>query len=129
MVGGTQRKPGNTKRNGRASIYKRVAYACVLVIAVIAIGTLGFHFFEHYSYVESFYMISMLATTEGLAVTPTGDAGMVFTAVMAFISVGAVFFSLGYIFGPILKQVLMLEEKEERAITEYARRIGRRNRQ
>lgn len=68
------------------------------------LGTFGIHFFEDFSYVDSFFFTSMIATGQG----PVGDLapqttpGKIFTAFLAFISVGTLLAALGFLFGPFL---------------------------
>lgn len=100
------------------SFIKRAIYSIVLVASVLILGTLGFHYIEHYSYVDSFYFISMLATAQGPAYAPSSTLGKIFASVMAFISVGAVIFALAFIFGPFFGKLFKIGvrdfEKEEK---------------
>lgn len=72
----------------------------ILVGGVLAIGTIGFHFLEGYSYSNAFYFISMIATGQGPSQVPATTAGKMFASFMAFLSVGTVVASLGFLFGP-----------------------------
>lgn len=94
------------------SFFKRALYAIALVASVLIIGTLGFHYIEHYSYVNAFYFVSMLATAEGPAVTPVTALGKIFASVIAFVSVGSVIFALGFLFGPFFGKLLRMEERK-----------------
>jgi hypothetical protein len=101
------------------SVYRRGLIALALVASVLAVGTLGIHLLEGYPYVDSFYFMAMLATAQGPAGTPATDAGKLFASLMAFVSVGAVVASLGYLFGPFFGAVwrvgvLKVEEEEAR---------------
>ncbi len=84
------------------SFRKRALYSFGLVSAVLLIGTIGIHILEGYSYLDAFYFISMIATAQGPSIAPVTAAGKIFTAVMAFLSVGFVVASLGFLFGPLL---------------------------
>lgn len=116
----------------RHPIHKRAIYSFILVAAVLIVGTIGIHLIEHYSYTDSFYFISMLATGEGPTVTPVTAIGKIFSSVVAFVSIGSVVFAFAYIFGPFIFKVARLgEEKlkeEETAISKdirgYERRAG-----
>ncbi len=87
------------------SPWKRAGYSFLLVIAVLAAGTVGFHLLEHESYIDAFYITSMLATAQGPSPAPATPAGKLFACFMAFISVGAVVTSAGFLFGPFLGQL------------------------
>ena len=81
---------------------RRWMIAFVLISAIMTVGTIGMHVTEHMSWVDAFYFMSMLATAQGSAVTPATASGKIFAALMAFLSVGVVVTSLGFIFGPFL---------------------------
>ncbi len=84
------------------SPWKRGFYSLTLVVFVLATGTLGIHFFEKLSYLDSFYFMSMIATGQGPNIMPITTGGKVFISIMAFISMGSVVASLGFLFGPFL---------------------------
>ena len=60
------------------------------------------HFIEGFSLIDAFYFTSMIATGQGPApsIFPVTLAGKLFTCFMAFISVGSMVASLGFLFGP-----------------------------
>jgi hypothetical protein len=96
----------------RHHIHRRAFYSFVLVAIVLAVGTIGFHLIEHYSYVNSFYFASMLATAEGPATTPVTTLGKIFASAIAFVGVGSVVFALAYIFGPFIVRVGRISEQK-----------------
>ncbi len=102
----------NPGRLSYHSLKRRAAYSFGLVFAVLFLGTLLFHYLEGYSYVNSFYFVSMLATAQGPANTPATDIGKIAASITAFISVGCVIVALGFLFGPFLGKVLRMEEKK-----------------
>jgi hypothetical protein len=69
------------------------------------VGMIGLHYLEGLSYLDSFYFMSMLATTQGPLRVPTTPAGKVFVAIMAFVSVGSVVAALASLFGPFWAKV------------------------
>ncbi len=73
-----------------------------LIAGLVVVGTLGMHFIEGMSYVDAFYFISMIVTAEGPSYSPSTHMGKIFAAMMAFVSVGTVVVSLGFLFGPFL---------------------------
>lgn len=87
------------------SATRRGIYSLALVAAVMLIGTVGIHVLEKQSYLDSFYVMSMIATAQGLADSPTTAGGKIFIALMSFISVGAVVAALGFLFGPFFGQL------------------------
>jgi hypothetical protein len=96
------------------SIYKRALYSLTLVVVVLLSGTIAFHYIEHYTYVDAFYFMSMLATAEGPAIIPATVAGKLLASFMAFLSIGSVIFALAFIFGPLMLELLRDSEKEIR---------------
>ena len=95
-------KLNNKMRHHYQSPYKRGILSFLLVSVVMTVGSLGMHFIEKMSYLDAFYFMSMIATAQGPMMTPATSAGKIFTAFMAFISVGTVVAALGFIFGPFL---------------------------
>ena len=89
------------------SFLNRGLYALALSSAVLLIGTLGMHKLEKFSYVDSFYFTSMIATGQGPApnAIPVTTAGKIFTSFLAFFSVGSMVASFGFLFGPFFGQL------------------------
>jgi hypothetical protein len=83
----------------------RVVYAVSLIICVMVVGILGFHYIEGMNYVNALYFESMLATGQGPPLALTTDNGKLFASVMAFVSVGSVLTTLVYTLGPVLASV------------------------
>ena len=96
---------------------RRTLLSIVIVIIVLSVGTEVIVLLEGWSYVDAFYFISLIATTQGPARNPATDAGKLFAAIMAFISVGAVLSAAAFLFGPLvgtlLKDGFDYLEKEE----------------
>jgi len=89
-----------------------------MVLAVVmAVGTVGMMLLEGWGVVASFYFMALIATAEGPAATPATDAGKIFAAIMAFVSIGAaisaITFTFGPLFGSALRQGILHVEKEE----------------
>ncbi len=118
-------------RRQNRSIFRRGLLALAVVLAVLAVGTLGMHLIEGLSWVDSFYFMAMLATAQGPATAPQTVAGKLFAATMAFVAVGTVVAALGFNFGPFFGSlwhlgVLRIEEEEARlAKKEKERSTGR----
>ena len=97
-----------------SSIWKRAAYAMALIVAVVIIGTVAMHAIEGWSYLDSFYFTSFIATGQGPPgnLQPDSPLGKIFSSVLAFVSVGTVITALLFLFGPFLGRVF--REGEER---------------
>jgi len=84
---------------------RRVAYAFSLIIAVMIVGIVGFHYIEGMDYVDAVYFESMLATGQGPPLTLATDNGKIFASIMAFVSVGSVLTTLVYTLGPLATSI------------------------
>lgn len=84
---------------------KSVFYAVSAIIAVIVVGTIGFHDIEGMGWIDSFYFESMIATGQGPPIALVTNAGKIFASVMAFVSVGSVISALLVTLAPILSQL------------------------
>ena len=108
---------GAAKRSRRRipeSFWLRAVYAFFLLVAVVIGGTLAMHLIEGWSYLDSFYFTSFIATGQGPpANLPVNDAlGKIVSSLLAFISVGTVISALLFLFGPFLGAVF--KEGEEK---------------
>lgn len=112
-------QPSAHKHHRLRSPIRRAVYSFLLVAVVMVVGTLGIHHIERMTYVQAFYFMSMIATAQGPPVFgPVTPAGMIFTSIMSFVSVGAVVTALGFLFGPFFGRlwrvgVIKLEEELE----------------
>jgi voltage-gated potassium channel len=97
-----------------SSFWRRAAYALALIVAVVLVGTVAMHAIEGWSYLDSFYFTSFIATGQGPPsnLQPDSPLGKVFSSVLAFVSVGTVITALLFLFGPFLGR--LLREGEER---------------
>lgn len=109
-------KPSRHRRIPR-SFLKRGLYSLGIILVVVFVGTLGMHLIEGMSYLDAFYFTSMIATGQGPNYTPVTDGGKVFTAILAFVSVGLVITALVFLFGPLFGTLLKMgwEKFEEEA--------------
>lgn len=104
------------------SFWERAAYSFFLIAAIVVIGTVTMHAIEGWSYLDSFYFTSFIATGQG----PPGNlvvndaAGKLVASVLAFVSVGTVITALLFLFGPFLGRVIRAgEEKVEEIEKEF----------
>ena len=102
------------------SPYRRGLYSLLLVLSILALGTAGIHGLEGFSWIDSFFFTSMIATGQGPigSLVPQTTSGKIFTSALAFVSVGALLAALGFVFGPLLGKlwrigVMKLEEEIE----------------
>ena len=97
-------KTGLIIKHRHHSVIFRGLISLGLAVIVLAVGTLGIHGLEGFSYIDSFYFTSMIATGQGPApnVAPATVAGKLFTSLLAFVSVGSMVAALGFLFGPFL---------------------------
>ena len=87
------------------SPWKRGLYSLALVLTVLVVGTVGFHLLEHSSYVDAFYLSSMIATAQGPSQPLVTPAGKLFASALAFLSIGTVVAAAGFLFGPFLGEL------------------------
>ena len=87
------------------SPWKRGFYSLALVLTVLTVGTFGFHLTEHASFVDAFYLSSMIATAQGPTQPLVTSAGKLFASVLAFFAVGTVVAAAGFLFGPFLGEL------------------------
>jgi hypothetical protein len=98
---------GSTTRSASLPPSKKrvVYYAFSGIIAVMVVGTVGFHQIEGMNWVDALYFESMLATGQGPPLQLTTNAGKLFASLMAFVSVGAVLSSLVITLAPLISQI------------------------
>ncbi len=69
--------------------------AFMALMALIAVGTVAYHYLEHWSWVTSFYFSVCTLTTVGYGdFYPTTDLSRLFTAIYVLVGVGIAFTSL-----------------------------------
>lgn len=115
MTGGNQGPAGRGRsRRIPKSFWTRALYSFLLILSVLVVGTLAMHSVEGWSYLDSFYFTSFIATGQGppANLNPTSDAGKAVASALAFVSVGTVITALLFLFGPFLG--IVLREGEEK---------------
>lgn len=107
----------NVRRKRRRipkSFWERAVYSFILIAAVVLGGTLAMRAIEGWSYLDSFYFTSFIATGQG----PPGNLavndplGKIVASVLAFVSVGTVITALLFLFGPFLGRVIRAGEEK-----------------
>ncbi len=84
---------------------KRSVFSLVIVVGTMLFGIAGMHYLEKLSWLDAFYFMSMIATSQGPMMMPVTPAGKIFASFMAFLSVGIVAAALGFLFGPFFGQL------------------------
>lgn len=75
---------------------KRFRIAVMLLLILVNIGTVGFHYIEGWGFLESLYVTITTISTVGYGdYTPHTDAGKIFTIIMIVFGVGLVFYTIG----------------------------------
>jgi uncharacterized oligopeptide transporter (OPT) family protein len=124
-----QAKPEAKGRRGSGiprSFWVRAIYSFSLIAAVVLIGTFAMHAIEGWSYLDSLYFTSFIATGQGPPgnLQPSSALGKAFSSVLAFVSVGTVITALLFLFGPFLGRLLRAgEEKLEEVGREVEREV------
>ena len=89
------------RRLPRATV-RRALFSVLVVVLAETIGTVGIHLLESARWIDAFYFESMLATGQGPPFALTTDAGKIFAAIMAFVSVGSVLGAVVFTVGPVI---------------------------
>lgn len=76
----------------------KFAGAIILVVILMIIGTISFHFIEKWSYMDSFYFTGVTLTTIGYGdLVPVTDSGKVFTILFSLMGIGVFLYALSVI--------------------------------
>jgi len=76
--------------------FRPLKIVLVALIALTAVGTVGFHYIEHWGWFDSFYMVVITLSTVGYQeVHPLSSAGRVFCIVLIVSGVALVFLMIG----------------------------------
>jgi voltage-gated potassium channel Kch len=80
--------------------------ALVIIVALIAIESVGFHTIEGWGLLESVYMTVMTLTTVGYGdFAPQSRTGMIFTVLLVSFGVGTMLYTVGLVPRPWWKAV------------------------
>jgi voltage-gated potassium channel len=86
----------------------RISYALLALAAAILVGTLGFHFIERWSLIDSFYVTVQTLTTVGYGDQPPKSlGGRIFAIVIMLIGAGGVALAISTIVQSIVKSELI----------------------
>ena len=100
-------------------ISRRALLAILAIAVVMIVGVVGTKMLTGWTWIDSFYFMSMIATAQGPPNAPPNFWSKIFVAIMAFVSIGTLITSIGVIFGPFLgylfhKGVSYAEREEEK---------------
>ena len=88
-------------------------FSLILILLSVFVGTVGYHYFNDISWLDSFHMASMILAGMGPVSEMTNDAAKIFSSIyalysgLAFLSITAVFFT------PIIHRLLHILHVEE----------------
>ena len=92
-----------------------------IILGSLAIGVLGYHYFEHLSWIDSLLNASMILSSMGPVDPVQTDAGKLFASLYALFSGVAFITVVGVLFAPLAHRLLhkfhleMEDEKERKA--------------
>lgn len=93
-----------------ASIFtqQKLFYALVAVLITIILGTVGFHFIEGFSWLESAYVAVQTVTTVGYGdLTPVTPAGKLFATIFILFGAGTVLYALTAVAQSVFQSEIM----------------------
>lgn len=117
---------------------RRLVYATLAIVSMIAVGAIGFHFIEDLSWLDSVYIATETVTTVGYGdIPPRTDAGKMFASVFMLLGVGTVLYALTVLAQAVLQSEIVealglrqkrrgMEKLNNHFIVCGAGRVGRR---
>ncbi|MFH1823548.1 MAG: potassium channel family protein [archaeon] len=100
--------------------YSRLFISVALIILILGIGTIQFHYAEDWSWEDSFYFTGMTMTTVGYGdFVPTTAPTKIFTVFYSILTIGVFLYSLGVVGEEIFKKraeniLTMFNKKQKR---------------
>lgn len=117
---------------------RRLAYATLAIVSIIAVGAIGFHLIEGLNWIDSVYIATETVTTVGYGdIPPRTRAGKIFATVFMLLGVGTVLYALTVLAQAVLQSEIVealglrqkireMEKLENHYIVCGAGRVGRR---
>jgi voltage-gated potassium channel len=117
---------------------RRLVYATLAIVLMIAIGAIGFHLIEGLRWIDSIYIATETVTTVGYGdIPPRTTAGKIFASVFMLLGVGTVLYALTVLAQAVLQSEMVealglrqkireMEKLENHYIVCGAGRVGRR---
>ena len=83
---------------------KKLDISLLLLISVIAFGSLGYHYFEDMTFFDAFYQTIITITTVGFSeIKPLSTEGRTITIFIIVTGIGSVTYSLGQLVGILVE--------------------------
>jgi voltage-gated potassium channel len=101
----------------------RIRYALLALLAAILLGTIGFHFIEHWSLADSLYVTVQTLTTVGYGdQTPHSGTGRMFAVVVMLLGAGGVALAISTIVQSVVQSELVAtfgQRRRSRRMTRF----------
>ncbi|HZJ48656.1 MAG TPA: potassium channel family protein, partial [Acidimicrobiia bacterium] len=99
----------------------RVRMGAAILAAVVALGTLGFVFLEHASFLEALYMVVITISTVGFReVVPLSGSGRILTMALIVVGVGTLFFTAAAVLEMAVESI---SERRQAQMEQRTRRL------
>lgn len=101
---------------------RRLLFASITVVLVIAAGAIGFRQFEKLTWLDSFYTATQTVTTVGYGdLAPTTPAGRVFSMILMLLGVGTVLYALTVLAQAVIQSEIVEAFGQRRKLKEMER--------
>lgn len=101
---------------------RRLIFALIIVIAIIAVGASGFRYFEHTGWLDSFYISTQTVTTVGYGdIAPITPAGRVFAILLMLSGVGMVLYALTVLAQAVIQSEMVEAFSQRRKLKEMGK--------
>jgi len=83
----------------------KVILSIIIILAIVGIGTVHFHYAEKWSWTDSFYFTGMTLTTVGYGdLHPTKDSTKIFTVFYTILAIGAFLYAVSNLTEELFKK-------------------------
>ncbi|CAN5481960.1 potassium channel protein [soil metagenome] len=104
---------------------RKLVFAAVIVCVMIAIGAVGFRYFENFSWLDSVYTSAQTVTTVGYGdLAPVTPAGKGFAILLMLTGVGTVLFGLTILAQAVIQSEMVEELRQRRKLKEMEKLEG-----
>jgi len=95
---------------------KRIRTATLALALILFVGTVFYHLYEGFTWVDAFYFTAITITTVGYGdIHPTQDISKIFTVFLSFSGIGLVFYyltlSASYYLSLIERRILLKKKR------------------